>query len=438
MDEIKVTRTTHIEWPTPAGQAQVGSIAYVSRDRNMLLESVFMGDADPYTPELRQADKRNGPQRVIRRSEDNGGTWQIVEDWITEEPLEEGLILQRSTPSFFCDSDNGMVLRAFLTQHHRAGVPGWEPSAPERRTRKLFTQVSRDEGRSWSEARQLIVQGDEYNETHWMQGVYFGKNGMVIGGPVIQGREGSVLAPYSGPRLFDNGDIVPPDIPEEMANPDGDKQNVSGCFIGRWRPDGDGLDWTAGASVTLSRKYSCDGCCEPSVDYLPDGRLFMVLRARTYPHTGQELPSLHYFALSSDDGQTWSALEPLIYDDGSYAYSPACYADVLRSSKNGRFYVITNFADAPCINCDPRTKLYIAEINPETCRIRKDTLTIVEQQDKEAGQPDTIRFSNFCWYEDRATRNVVLYMTPSAGNAGRSPQCKVPPHAFCYDIELPA
>ena len=41
----------------------------------------------------------------------------------------------------------------------------------------------------------------------------------------------------------------------------------------------------------------------------------------------------------------------------------------------------------PCVNCDPRTKLYIAEIDPATCRIRKDTLTIVEQQDKKAGQP---------------------------------------------------
>ena len=163
----------------------------------------------------------------------------------------------------------------------------------------------------------------------------------------------------------------------------------------------------------------------------------MVLRSRTYPHTGQELPSLHYYAISCDEGRTWSEAKPLIYDDGSYAFSPSCLANVFRSSKNGRFYVITNFADGPCINCNPRNKLQIAEIDTDALRIKKDTVTIIEQQDKAAGQPDTIGFSNFRWYEHRETTNIILYMTACPGETNPPPERKVSPHAYRYDIHLP-
>ena len=417
---IKVARTVHVKASSPSEVAQVRAVAYASKNRNVLLESISIGKRD-----------------VIRRSEDNGKTWKIVEEWSSQEPLGDDLVLVRNVPEVFCDPDNGFLLRFFITNRDRPSVVPWNYAAsPVTRTRKVFVQISHDEGQTWSEPRRLIMQGDEYDETHWMEGVYYGKNGAAIeGSQIIKNRKGEVLVPFWGTRLFENGDIINPEADPATSNPDGAVEHFSGCFIGAWRDDG-GLDWSASEKVTLPRKYSCDGADEPSVSYLPDGRLFMVLRARTYPHTGQELPSLHYYTLSADDGRTWSEPEPLIYDDGSYAYSPACLANVFRSSKNSRFYVITNFADRPCINCDPRNKLQIAEVDTATFRVKKDSVTIIEQQDKAAGQPDNIRFSNFRWYEDRETQNVMLHMTPGPDNAGWPQAYRPPLCAYCYEIQF--
>lgn len=391
----------------------VRGINYVSKDKNLLMESFSIG-------------KRG----LIRRSEDNGKTWMAVEEWVNEEPLGKDLVLQRSLPDYFCDPENGFVFRTYATNNHKPDILAWNyAESPVSRTIKNFLQISRDEGKTWSKPEQIIMQGDEHDEIHWMPGVYYGRNSAVIeAGHIIKNHGGGVLAPFSMTRLFENGNIINPRADPATANPDGAVQRLAGCFLGKWRPDGSGLDWTSGATVTLPLKYSCDGADEPSIDYLPDGRLFMVLRARTYPHTGQELPGLHYYTLSSDNAGTWAEPKPLLYDDGSYAYSPACLANVFCSSRNGRFYVITNLVDVPPVNCDPRNKLQIAEIYMDKMRIKKGTVTIIEQQDKEAGQPDTIRFSNFRWYEDRRTLNVILFMTPSCENA----------IACRYEIELPA
>ena len=422
MDDIKIVRMVHAQASSSSEIAQVRGIAYASRNRNILLQSISFG-------------KRH----VIRRSEDNGRSWKTVEEWTAEEPLGDGLVLERGLPEVFCDPDNGGVMRFFVTARNNPKIVPWDYArSPMTRTRKIFFQTSHDEGQTWSESRQLVMQGDNYDETHWMDGVYYGKNGACIeGSQVIKNRRGETLAPMWGTRLFENDDIINPDADPAASNPDGAVEHFSGCFLGRWREDGSGIDWSASERVRLPRKYSCDGADEPSVDYLPDGRLFMVLRARTYPHTGQELPSLHYYTLSADDGHTWSEPEPLLYDDRSYAYSPACLANVFRSARNGRFYVMTNFADRPCVNCDPRNKLQIAEINTDTFRVKKNTLTIIDQNDKAAGQPDTMRFSNFRWYEDRETQNIVLHMTPGPDNDGWPQGFRPPLCAYSYEIQLP-
>ena len=415
VSNIKVTRTIHIEEPHQGETAAVGNVDYITGDCSTLMESVALGS-----------------RRFVRRSEDNGKTWEIVEEWPPEKQIDDDLVLVTGLPTmFYCQSDTGILLRAFCTYQIKPSVLGWDyAKSPIWRTMRIYTQISKDDGHSWFDPRQLIVKGDQYDENHWMDAVYYGKNGgSVQGGRILTSTSGKLIVPFSMSRLFDNGDIVDSTADPATANPDGAVERISGCFIGDWRNGEGDVDWSMGGKVELSKKYSCDGADEPSIEYLDDGRLFMALRARTYPHTGQELPSLHYYALSSDDGRTWGELEPLLYDDGSYAYSPACLIKVLCSSKNGRLYVATNFAEAPCTNVLPRNKLHIAEIDMDTLRIKKNTLTIIEQQDKSTGQPDGIHFSNFAWYEDRQSQDIVLFMTPCVGNC--------PEHCFRYDIQLP-
>jgi hypothetical protein len=418
---IRIHRSLHVARPAGGGNAWVTGVGYVSRDHDILMLSLSVA----------------GESHLLR-SEDNGGTWAQVERWVPEEPLAEGLLLGRSLPEFFVDPQTGWALRYFGTSQSKPGVIAWDYArAPGPRTRRIYTQISRDEGRTWSEPQQLIESGGEYDQTHWMAGVWYGKNGFGLdGGVPVRSPESLIIAPGYGPKLVGE-DIINPAIAPEYSNPDGNVEWTSACLLGLWREDGSGLDWTAGERVTLPRNYSCDGADEPSLAYLPDGRLLMILRARTYPHTGQELPSLHYVCTSSDDGRTWSPGEPLLYDDGSCAYSPSCLANVSRSRKNDRVYVITNLADGPCVNCDPRTKLQIAEIDIATLTIKRDTVTIIEEQPPELGETPQTRFSNFRWFEDRRSGDLVLYLTPGGTGQGPAPDWEMIGQSYRYDIELP-
>jgi|GEM_PF-2900356 len=75
MSAITVQRAVHFESASLAEAAQVTDIAYASKDKPVLLESVTLG-------------KRG----VIRRSEDNGQTWKTVEE------LPFGLKLETPAP----------------------------------------------------------------------------------------------------------------------------------------------------------------------------------------------------------------------------------------------------------------------------------------------------------------------------------------------------
>lgn len=416
MNAIEVTRSMDVEAPGAGGIAQVRGVGYVSVNRNILMRSISIGD-----------------RRLIQRSEDNGRTWRDVEEWPYRAPLAGGLFLETAEPTLFhCDLSNGMALRIFYSATDDPRYLAWDYAhSPFARTGRTYLQVSRDEGRTWSAPEQLIADENGCDATHWLPDVDYGHNGASItSSHIVRAADGRLIASLCGARLFDNGEILNPREDPATANPDGPVQWTTGCLLGKWRVDESGVDWRSGKRFALPKKYSCDGADEGDVDFLPDGRLFMGIRARTYPHTGQELPSLHYYALSSDSGMTWSDALPLLYDDGSFAYSPACLINVLRSAKNGRFYLITNFADRPCVNCDPRNKLYIAELDTRSFRILKNTLTIIDQRDESAG---LVRFSNFRWFEDRATKDVVLYVTPSAVNGSGSGSS-----SYRYDIQLPA
>src|SRR5262249_20606322 len=152
---------------------------------------------------------------------------------------------------------------------------------------KNYVQVSTDEGRSWSPPEQVIMQGNDHDAVHWADWIWHGKNsaGIIANAHQIKAPDGSILAPFEGMHLFEGGEMYDRTVPKEMHNPDGDIHTLSGCFIAKWRKDGSGLNWSEGSTISLPREFSCDGAEEPSMDYLPDGRLFIILRARVYPHT---------------------------------------------------------------------------------------------------------------------------------------------------------
>lgn len=411
-ESIKVTRSIHVDVPTQAGSAQVAGISYASIKKPVLMESIGLPEG-----------------AFIRRSEDNGKTWTKCETWKVSEPIQGDRTLQRDLPEFFLDPENGWMFRVFNVSESIRGVVPWDPKSPVMATRKIFIQISKDEGKTWGEPRQLIQSGPQYDATHWAEGFWHGKNSAAVeGAHIIKLKDGTILMPFWAFKLHENGSIRSPRT--------GWVVQVSGCFLGRWRADGSGIDWEMSNVVSLPPKYSNDGADEPSVDYLPDGRLMMILRARVCKGSKTELPGLKYFSVSGDEGRTWREGSPLLYDDGSYPYSPACLGNVFRSKHNGRFYLITNINPGPGQNCDPRTTLQIAQIDPKTLCLVKNSVTPLET--RSGDQPLSIRFSNYRWYEDRETRNIVLFMTACPGDVGRSLTCGCPGQSFRYVIRLPA
>jgi len=409
---ITVARSIHIEGTSELDEVTIGGISYASLLENVLVESVDTFAGEHY----------------LRRSEDNGRTWVRTFDWVATESLRPELKLNRALLGFFLDKQTGWMFRCYLENESIPGVLPWDAKAPDVRTRKNFIQISKDKGRTWSEPEQLIMTNEGCDEVHWAPGIWYGKNsGYPMTNNARQAPDGAILMPFCMNRLFDNDTVYSPEY--------GGYEHRSSCCLGRWREDGSGIDWEMGEYITLPRKYSADGGDEPSFDYMPDGRLFVSLRARRLANAPLEVPGCKHFAVSDDDGRTWSDAGPMLYDDGEYVLSPASYSVVIRASKNGRLYLITNFIDVNPMNCDPRTVLQIAEVNTDTQRIIRDSLTVIEQRTPE--QPEYIRFSNFPVYEDRFTGDIILLMAHNAGDTGRSPGCNISSHNFRYDIHLP-
>ena len=120
------------------------------------------------------------------------------------------------------------------------------------------------------------------------------------------------------------------------------------------------------------------------------------------------MPAVKLFSISENGGQSWTHPEPLCYDDGKYIYSPRAYHLAMRSRKNGSVYIAMNISDGPCFGCDPRTHLYLAEVDPKTLLVPRERLILVEAMHPEHHR--LVRYSNFQMIEDRATGNPVIFM----------------------------
>ncbi len=416
--KIQVKRSVHIQQPSVLIEAQVTSVGYVSNEKPILMEVVdYGGQRDYHFTHQRKINPERMPEGQIRMSRDNGRTWKVVEAWPQYIPIEGKRRLQRFAPNFVVNPTTGSVLRVYITNEDIEGLLPWAKGAPNETTRRLFSQRSADGGLTWSKPQQVIMRGSEFDERQWAPGIRYGESGGAVEGvePMIC-PDGRFLLPFYSPM-----DKVTP--------------TCSGALIGRWRDDDGGVDWDLSGYATLSTKVSTGGATEPSLAFLPDGRLYMLARARV--NARMKSPSCRYYFVSDDGGKTWSAAEPLRFADGGLVYSPACLGHVFRASKNGKYYVLTNILDKPSHDCDPRTVLQIAELDPKTLRIVRDSVTIIEQRSAKQGQPDTIRFSNWRRYEDRETGNIVLLMTACPGDVGRFEECGVPPHSYRYDIVLP-
>ena len=391
MPEIAVVKEMHIPAPDEHVAIYAQNPSYTSLDGRTLIEAVKW--------EVRSESGLYYDSRVYRRrSEDNGRNWTDEPPLheLTDRDIDAGCLI-RSVPMHFLDPDNGLLVSLHMTAE-RAGSDTAFNAAGDlmSRTRRFFCEVSRDGGLTWEDHGQVIVSGDEFDETHWAPGVWYGKN-----------RAQADMPPWA--KLPD-GTIVCGAICLRSKG-DSEMVTVSGGYFlqtaflrGRWRDDLSGLDWEMSEAISVGPDKSGVGCCEPAMAHLGGGRLWTTMRCQGIESEG--VPSLKFAATSEDGGLTWSEPEPLRFGDGEVVNSPASLAEFVRPEGSERLWWIGNISPEPVYAQVPRYPLYIVEADPQNLCLVRDSITVID--DWREGLPEDVRFTNWGSYEDRETGEIVL------------------------------
>ncbi|OGD22657.1 MAG: hypothetical protein A2W03_16275 [Candidatus Aminicenantes bacterium RBG_16_63_16] len=179
-------------------------------------------------------------------------------------------------------------------------------------------------------------------------------------------------------------------------------------IIGDFRPDGS-ISWQLGEPIRISPETSSRGLDENAIAELRDGRVAAVCRGDNsmFP----EKPGYKWLSFSSDRGKTWTSPVPFPCTEGLPIESGANGSAFFRSIKDGRLYWIGNLCvrgRRPKGNF-PRTPLVVARVEEEPFGIIRDSISVVDEQGP--GEPDNVQMSNFRFYQDRETFDLVIFYT---------------------------
>jgi len=394
MRSIDVQREPYIT--APEGDAVYSWPLYTGATGATMLESVFH-EAAHFTGEER---RRIGYARRIyrRRSVDNGATWQEISPDLFNGRPERMAGTQMYLRGLHRDPVSGVLIGLHSTYEIDLSQPQFGLGNSISRTYRAWYQLSRDGGATWDEPRQIIGEGAPYDEFHWGPGLQYGDTGGVVEGQSLWLEDGTWLLPCM--RMHPT---APPEDTSERAT---ELYATMVSLRGRLSDDGREFTWTFGEPIVVPYPKAAGGCSEPATAKVSDNRILTTLRCQGDEAAG--IYSTRYTALSHDGGITWSDPEPLCYDDGRIVWTPASVHQFFVSSVTGKTYLLANILDAPVYAQMPRYPLAIAEFDTQSCRVRRDTVQII--QDLPPGAPEERRYTNWGSYEDRFTWELVLTM----------------------------
>lgn len=186
---------------------------------------------------------------VMRRSTDGGNSWS--DPRVLQQGSKEYSLLSHTVRQ----SASGAVLHIFV----RYSGYDYETGVPEKSLCEVFIQRSNDNGKTWSEATKLQT-GERYH-------------GDILS--MEQLRDGRLVYPFC---FLTN-------VKSQFA--------VSAMYS-----DDDGKSWKRSPSVLRTGGGGFEsGASEPSLIELPDGKLWMLIRAQT---------GFLWESFSTDRGQTWT------------------------------------------------------------------------------------------------------------------------------------
>ncbi len=332
-----------------------------------------------------------------RRSADNGATWGAPEELASDRPQQSA-----GSRTFgygtWLHPTRELLIERFVTTHADPAQPMFRIGNVMQRHYRAHYRLSTDGGRTWTAAQPVVDERPGYDERHWAPGVTVGEMGAVIDGQPVALPDGTLVFGFT--RLH-------------AAAPAADRspraqEHYATVIYAQARPDAAGtrLAWTFGAPIAVPFPTACGGCCEAATLALGGSRVVCTMRCQGDAALGIE--SSRQLCVSDDGGLTWSAPEPLRYDDGAPAWTPASVHQFFTSSLTGKSYVIANLLDRPSFDQTPRYPLCVAEFDCATCRVRRATVRVI--QALPPGAPAERRYTNWGQYEDRRTGELVLLL----------------------------
>lgn len=223
----------------------------------------------------------------------------------------------------------------------------------------------------------------------------------------IKIRSGRVIVPGFSARVNDQ---------DEFVNHPVSRTNIYDAFmiLGDYAAGGT-IVWTLSDPIQADDARSTRGFSESAIVQLKDGRIATLCRGSNA--RAPELPGYKWLAFSEDDGSTWSKPKPMTCDDGSEIQSSATGSALFRSIKDDQLYFIGNLcADGKPANGNwPRSPLHIAAIDESNMGIKRETITIIDQRDED--DTDRTQISNFRYYQDRETGDIVIFATRFGENS---------------------
>ena len=405
MKTYDVKRTLYIKAPQQGYCVHVGDPCYRSKDKPEMIEPVYSEARNPMyvhpDPAKRIGAYAYMPEIYTRYSDDNGQTWEVRGEVRTQDYNHlEGKHSYR--PGYYFDPDNGLMVAMYMSYEIYASQRNKERFSDEGlsgHTRQMWYMISRDGAESWQEPKKLIHAGREYDAEHWGPGLVHGKSGGSAGPPSIKLADGTMLSTMT------------------INLEDGNKYQTA-LLRGRWTDDLSDMEWEFSDYIRISLTQSSQGACEASVIELTDKRVLVTMRA-CGDREEKTFPSLKFYSISEDGGRAFSEPKPLTYEDGSMVWSPSSYHTLFRSSKNGRLYILANILDEPTYDSEPRWPLCMAEIDEEKLCVISETLGIMQTLPDGLSEPlrkaanerrKGRRYSNWGWYEDSVTKELVLVM----------------------------
>lgn len=323
----------------------------------------------------------------LRVSEDNGATWTDTGEKVR---LDTGISEEQLFPAGFAlDVRSDRLVQFFRGQRADSTCYGYVNQG----TYRAFYSVSDDEGRSWSDPVQVVDGSGEYGEDRWGPELKYGVRGALPNGShSVWLEDGSLLLPLTG---YERLDGTKPWHFRVI------------CARGTWNEDRSAFSWKFGSYFEVGPDKATSGCCEPSITSLGGDRLSMTTRCQGGAPQG--LYSTRYSSASEDGGMTWSDPEPLLYDDGSPVWTPASVSAFYDSSKTGKAYWIGNILDGPVHGQVPRYPLNFAEFDPGRRCLVKASVRLI--QDRPEGAHEHVRYTNFGWYEDRRSGDLIITLS---------------------------